>query len=122
MAERFLYWEQVEEIKQLKREGRFREAFDLLSRCREAVTMEALYPHEEDGYMRAPATPAPAYWWESAVILRRLGDRRAERAILEDFEALKIRHLRATNGEVVFIGSMFPKIQERLDKMREQDG
>lgn len=66
------YLQLIEPIKQLKREGRLKEA---LHWCYIAIESA-----EKD---RQGGTPAPAYTWETAIIHRKLGERDQEVAVLK---------------------------------------
>lgn len=69
--------EWVEPIKQMKREGRFGDALELLLDCIPAAEQDAT----DNG-----ATPAPWYTVQAAIILRKLGDIPQEIALLERYQ------------------------------------
>lgn len=72
MVDGIHYLQLIEPIKQLKREGRLKEA---LHWCYIAIESA-----EKD---RQGGTPAPAYTWETAIIHRKLGERDQEVAVLK---------------------------------------
>lgn len=73
------YLETVEPIKQLKREGRLRDALDLCYIAIEGV--EQQHAHDR-------STPPPAYTIEAAIIHRKLGEQEQELVVLRRWMAL----------------------------------
>lgn len=67
------YTEWVSTVADLKREGRYEEALQLLSECQQATTRED------------PGRPAPHYFEHAAIIYRKLKNREAEVEVLERY-------------------------------------
>ena len=91
------YLETVEPIKQLKREGRLREALDLCYLAIAAAENEARAERQ---------TPAPWYTQQAAIIHRKLGEREAEVAVLERW----LSHVPAKQREDSRIGQRLAKL------------
>lgn len=91
------YLETVEPIKQLKREGRLREALDLCYLAIAAAENESRAERQ---------TPAPWYTEQAAIIHRKLGEREAEVAVLERW----LHHVPARQRKDSSIGQRLAKL------------
>ncbi|WP_460464065.1 hypothetical protein [Arthrobacter pigmenti] len=98
MVKGFHYLELVEPIKQLKREGRLQEALEL---CYQAI---AGAEKDTEGQM-----PAPWYTKQAAIVLRKLGERDEEIAVLERW----LRHTKAGLREGSDIAERLAKLQAK---------
>lgn len=74
MSDPFPYWEQVDRIKLLKREGRDDEAISLLITCAAATVADPI------------GVPAPWYFEQLAIILRKRKQYQDEIDVIDEYE------------------------------------
>lgn len=87
-------------MRDLKRAGRLDDALDLLGECIDAAE------RDRDG-----REPAPWYTEQAAIVLRKLGRREDEKAVLD-------RWVRAAGDPGRWVGSAQSRIVDRLAKLR----
>ncbi len=98
------YTEWPDVVRELKQDGRLDEALDLLMECVGAAERDA-----------GSREPAPWYTEQAAIVLRKLGRRDDEVAVLE-------RWVAAAGDPGRWVGSTQPRLVARLAKLRGEGG